>query len=296
MFTVVEMAVEARIPKEAVKSLIEHCGKLGEETGREASEVFKEFLELMKKYMDYFFSEPWPQTLDRTFGFGEVEKGFIKSGKSYKAECERFNVVLLKRNISLEGFDGEGFDEDFKFYGRKECWDCGVPDAVRLRQYVKDLEEDVKKFEEEVKGKNPSWLAVEMSKHYKKPEEVKSHKMSHVELKVYEDVGETRGKSCSVENKYKCPYRARSKMLIKAGGLAKFIWQQILWYDHHWNPSEDQVSDVEDKKWTHYNEPGIIDVTSYGDIVKAINDGRFEKIVQEHKKYMEETGAEPWQY
>jgi len=196
----------------------------------------------------------------------------------------------------LEGFDGERFDENLKFYGRKECWDCVVPDAVRLRQYVKDVEEDIKKYEEEVKGENPSWIAVRMSEHYRKPEEVKHRKFTLVELKVYEDVGEAEGKSCSVENRYKCPYGARSKKLIEAGGLAKFVWKEIRWYDHHWNPIGDHVSAVGVTKWDHFDEPGIIDVTSYEDIVKAVDDGRFDKIFEEHKKYMEETGAEAWQY
>jgi DNA-binding LytR/AlgR family response regulator len=38
----------------------------------------------------------------------------------------------------------------------------------------------------------------------------------------------------------------------------------------------------------HFGEPNITDVTSYDDIFKALNDGRLEKIIEEHKKYMKE--------
>jgi hypothetical protein len=40
--------------------------------------------------------------------------------------------------------------------------------------------------------------------------------------------------------------------------------------------------------------PPIIDVTDYNDIDKAIDDGRLKKIIEEHKRYMKETGAEIW--
>jgi hypothetical protein len=45
-------------------------------------------------------------------------------------------------------------------------------------------------------------------------------------------------------------------------------------------------------KWYHYNETPIIDVTSYDDILKAIDDGRLNRIIDEHKRYMKETHCE----
>jgi len=38
-------------------------------------------------------------------------------------------------------------------------------------------------------------------------------------------------------------------------------------------------------KWYHFGEPSIIDVTSYEDIIKAVEDGILEKIIEERKKY-----------
>jgi hypothetical protein len=36
----------------------------------------------------------------------------------------------------------------------------------------------------------------------------------------------------------------------------------------------------------------MIDVTSYEDICKAVDDGRLDKIVAEHNRYMKESGYE----
>jgi len=41
-------------------------------------------------------------------------------------------------------------------------------------------------------------------------------------------------------------------------------------------------------KWYHYGEPSIIDVTSYEDVLKAIEDGRLKKIIEERERYEEE--------
>jgi hypothetical protein len=47
-------------------------------------------------------------------------------------------------------------------------------------------------------------------------------------------------------------------------------------------------------KWYHYNEPPIIDVTDYDDILRAIDDGRLDTIITEHLRYMKETHCEIW--
>ena len=38
----------------------------------------------------------------------------------------------------------------------------------------------------------------------------------------------------------------------------------------------------------------MIDVTSYDDVTRAIEDGRLDKITDEHTRYMKETGREVW--
>ena len=290
MLKVIGVSGKRRIPKAAVKPLMEYCKKQGEETGRSAAEIFKDYLELMNKYADYFFIESWPQTSDKQFGLSDADASFIKGGRNYGEKCERFTVVCLRRNISIEGFDAAGFDEDFRFYGNRECWDCVIPDAARLRKDIEHIEQAIKEYEEKMKQEQPSWIAMEMSEHYKRPDVVRRNKMMCVQLRLYEDMGGAKGKSCEVENKYRCPYGEESEQLIEDGGLVKFIWRQIEWYDHHWNPSNTFRPAIQDMKWYRYDESSIIDVTSYEDILKAIEDGRLEKIIKDHKKYMEETG------
>lgn len=282
------MSGEHKIPKAVAENLAKYCQKVSSETERIAAEIFREFLELIKKYADYFFSEPWSQKLDKRFELSDADLGFIKGGKSYGEECERFTVVCLRRNMSLEGFDAEGFEEDFNWYGKVACLDCVIPDAVSLREHIKRLEEAIRKNEEEMKQKEPSWIARQMYEYYRRPNVVRENKMRYVELRLYDDLGLAEGKSCDVRNKYKCPYGDQTNELIESGRVAKFVWRIVWWYDLHWNPSEIFRPSAAEMKWYHYDEPSIIDVTSYEDILKAIEDGRLKKIIEEHKRYKEE--------
>jgi hypothetical protein len=100
------------------------------------------------------------------------------------------------------------------------------------------------------------------------------------------------GKSCDVKNKYRCPYGEASEQLIEDGEFAKFVWQEIAWYDTHWNPRHTHIRAQVEGKWYHFGEPSIIEVTSYDDVIKALEDGRVEHIMDEHEKYMDETGYE----
>jgi hypothetical protein len=117
---------EKGIPKSAVKSLMEYCNELGMEAGVSAAEVLKNYLELMKKYADYFFSKPWSEKLDKRFEFSDHDVEFLAGSKNYKDESERFTLVCLRRNMSMEGFDSQGFTEDFKCHGSEKCWGCSV--------------------------------------------------------------------------------------------------------------------------------------------------------------------------
>lgn len=285
------MSGEHKIPKEAARNLAEYCQKLSREDGRPAAEIFKEFLELMKKYADFFFSEPWPETVGKAFsleGFVGEELEFIKGAKTYREECERFTVLCLKRNISLKGFDAEGFEEDYEWFAKLACLYCVVPDAVDLREKIKKVEEAIRKNEEEMRKGNPSEITELMYAYYRKPHVVRENKMMYVELRLYEDLGLAEGKKCDRRNKYRCPYGEQSNELVEWGGLAKSIWKVIWWYDHHWNPNPSYIPSDSDMKWCHYGEPSIIDVTSYEDIVKALEDGRFKRILEEYKRYEKE--------
>ena len=73
--------------------------------------------------------------------------------------------------------------------------------------------------------------------------------------------------------------------------MVNFVWQEIRRYDHHWNPDHTCIPAQVDMKWYHF-EASIIDVTSYDDVMKALDDGRFERVIAEHEKYTDETGNE----
>ncbi len=278
------MSIEKKIPKAAVKPLVEYCQKLSGETGKPAAQIFKEFLELMKKYADYFFSEPWSKEQDKPFGLNDADLNFIKGGKNHNEECERFRVACLRKNISLEGFDAKGFNEDLENYGDKACWGCIVPDSMRLRGDIKRIEEDIRDINEKMKQPEPPYFTKRMYEYYRRPEVVRKHKMMYVELRLYEELGGAEGKVCEVKNKYKCPYGDEANELVEYGELATFVWRQIEWYDTHWNPTETMKPAADEMKWYHYGEPSIIDVTSYEDVIKAVEDGRLKKIIKEREK------------
>lgn len=113
--------------------------------------------------------------------------------------------------------------------------------------------------------------------------------LREVEWRVYNELGEANNRTCKVVNYFKCPYGEERRKLIENGSLACEIWEHIEWYDQHWNKNDTFKAAESEMKWYHYGEPGIIDVTSLDDIVKALEDGRFDKIVEEHERYMKET-------
>jgi hypothetical protein len=270
----------SKIPKSAVKPLMEHCERLSGETGRSAADIFREYLELMKKYADFFFSEPWPEKLDKQGALNDEYVKFIEGGGSHEERCERFTLVCLRRNMSVEGFDSEGFREDFKFYGGIKCWCCSINKAAGLREQAGLIEKHRREMEQ-VKWEESS-------------EVVKQHKMLLVGLRLYEELGGAGGRSCRVKIKYACPYGEESEQLIEKGRSVETLWKHIEWYDCHWNASYTYRPSDQEMKWYHYGEPSIIDVTSYDDVLKAREDGRLERIIQEHERYMKETGREIW--
>jgi hypothetical protein len=271
--------MKRKLPRSAVKSLIEYCKKAAGEGDDSASDLFRRYLELMKKYEDFFFGKPWPETLDRTYGlFSQEERDFVEASGSYGEKCERAIVVRLRHTISLEGFDSKRFEENDDL-GSVPCWDCRVPEAVSLRKEITEYEQ-----------RKRETITKDMQEFYRRPDVVREAEMRVVKLRFYEDKGGAEGKSCEVKNKYRCPYGEASEQLIEDGRFAEWLWREIEWYDYHWNPRRTWTPAQVDMKWYHFGEPSIIDVASYDDVIKALDDGRLERIIEEHKKYMKEMG------
>lgn len=276
------------IPKAAVIPLIKHCNKLAEKNDRSGLEIFEEYLILIKKYSDYFFSED--QAVEPGFWsyFSNGDWNFAEAGKSRKEKAERFVVVCLKESVSMKGFDAERFDQQFEMGGKISCWDCLVSEAMYLREFLVKLEQAKKENEEEMKKSEPSSLTVDMYRHYRRPEVMRTDKMIEVHLKFLEEFALTEGKTCTVENKHFCPYGARCKQLIRYGWETWALWEYVEWYDEHWNGSLYSEPRPKDLEWYHFGEPKMIDVTDYEDIVKALDDGRMERIVKEYARYKKE--------
>jgi hypothetical protein len=282
--------VRRAIPKKAVKALIEHCNRFGEKTGRSGAGVFSDYLKWMKKHADYFFSSPWPQKYVPKKGgwLTELECVFIDGSGGYDEEIERFTIVLLKRNLSLEGFNAEYFESEFDFYGRMACRDCGVPEAVRLREYTKKLEETMLEMNEKVSSGLMDDFWARVYEYRKSPECTRSDRMAYVKLEFLEADGGAEGKTCSIRNKYLCPYGAKALELIDLGGVVGFLWRLVEFYDAHWNVSHTRTPPSSEDKWFHWGEAGILDVTRREDILLALEDGRMNKISLEYAGYTKE--------
>jgi hypothetical protein len=213
------------------------------------------------------------------------EYRFIEESENYEGDVERFTVVLLKRNLSLEGLKVEYFDSEFDFYGRMFCEGCTVPEAMHLREYIKKLEESNAWIEEKKKlePNDPFWDR--LYGHRFSPESIRSGKMARVELEFMEVDGEAEGKVCEVRNKYLCPYGAKSWELIKLGNMVRYLWRLVDFYDRQWNGPQMYTPSPSEAKWYHMGEPSLLDVTSRDDILKALEDGRMDKIADEFKRY-----------
>ena len=161
-------------------------------------------------------------------------------------------------------------------YGSEICWSCAIFQAQHAK---KEVESNTEYWAEEI-GK----LSKEMRLGVERNEALRD-----VEWRVYNELGEANNRTCKVLNYFKCPYGNERRDLIENGSLASEIWENIKWYDQHWNKDNVHKAPESESKWYHYGEPEIINVTSLDDIVKALEDGRFEKIIEEHEQYMKET-------
>jgi len=288
---VAQASKKGKLPKSAVRSLMEYCEKLASESNDSAAEIFRGHLELMKKYGDFFFSDLWPQKPDGGLGLSEEQAEFIEEAKDYVEKCERFQVMCLKRNISLEGFDPEHFTGEFNWFGRQACWDCLVPEAMELRKQIAAGEQRRKENEEAMNSGEPSWMTKRMHEFYDLPDVVRSCRMRLVELRFCDEIGLAAGKNCEVRHRYECPYGEESEQLVRSGGRGRIAWRLVEWYDSHWNGTHTVIPAACEMKWYHFDEPSVIDVTSYEDVLKATEDGRLQSVLEEFKKHEKETGS-----
>lgn len=101
-----------KLPRTAIEDLTETCNLMSKCSGQPAQEIFKRYLRLIDKYDYYFFSGPWPAKYDFTQAttFTEEDMQFLlgteKETVDISEASDRFDVVCLKKSISLEGSPG----------------------------------------------------------------------------------------------------------------------------------------------------------------------------------------------
>jgi hypothetical protein len=122
----------------------------------------------------------------------------------------------------------------------------------------------------------------------------KEDAMRDVEWRFYNELAGAKNHTCDVVNYFQCPYGKEWRTLFDDGSAAHEMWEHLEFYDRHWNRSTTWIPPASEMKWFHFNELAIIDVTSFEDVLKALDDGRIDKIIQEHERYMKETGREIW--
>jgi len=278
--------VGKKLPKTAVKPLLQHCVELSKESGKPAKQIFKEILELMEKHKDYFFNKRWPETRKNQLERCEENSAFIEAGKNMEDRLERFTLFCFKRNISMEGFDVDRFKGDYESYGGRECYRCSVPEAMKLRKDTELLKSQWKETWEDMKREKPSWLSIRMAENNKKPEVIRQHKTYFVKLRLYEDeeIGGAKGKSCDVRNKYKCPYGELSEDLIEYGHIVELMIKAMEWYDENQKSGFHDDFFSGDGKFDY--ESISVDLASLHDVREAVSDRRMSKLVNKYIEYM----------
>jgi hypothetical protein len=100
------------------------CEWMSKFNAESAGEILKFYLGLMDKYDYYFFSEPWPENydFDRATTFTDADHAFLSASKEEFAD--RFQTVLLKKNLYLTGFMGIGMMWTQQAYEEQQPTQC----------------------------------------------------------------------------------------------------------------------------------------------------------------------------
>ena len=77
-------------------------------THEPAGKILKGYIKLMDKYSDYFFDQPWPKdyNFEAATSFNETDHAFLAANNEEYGD--RFQTMLLKKNLYLNGFNTMG--------------------------------------------------------------------------------------------------------------------------------------------------------------------------------------------
>ena len=96
------------LPKIAIKKMMDEAEEIAKRGFASAADIFEGWMGLIDKYRDYFYCESWPEKFDyeRVTTFTQEDIDFIdENDEEY---VDRVSAVLLKKSISLEGFNVNG--------------------------------------------------------------------------------------------------------------------------------------------------------------------------------------------
>lgn len=136
-----------------MKPLLEACNMYSIMRARymSAAEYFEKFMGLIERYADYFFSEPWPEKYDReeATSFSDEDLNFVDEG-DVKELYDRLTTVSLRKNMSLEGFEGyHGMERTIDAYYEEFVRPAFVPVVESFRNLMD--EKDARKVLDELK-------------------------------------------------------------------------------------------------------------------------------------------------
>ena len=96
------------LPKIAIKKMMDEAEEIAKRGFASAADIFEGWMGLIDRYRDYFYCESWPEKFDyeRVTTFTQEDIDFIdENDEEY---VDRVSAVLLKKSISLEGFNVNG--------------------------------------------------------------------------------------------------------------------------------------------------------------------------------------------
>jgi len=169
-------------------------------------------------------------------------------------------------------------------YGKLICWRC----AISLAQDAKKELDRHERYWQENGGEaaKEAWykeVGEPRASNFRKDDDVRQ-----VKWRIFNELAEANNRTCKIQNYFRCPYGDAWHQLLEDGQDAYHLWGHIEWYDRHWNRDDKVTPAADERRWYHYDEPPIIDVTSFDDIDRAIDDGRLAKIIDEHTRYKKE--------
>jgi len=175
-------------------------------------------------------------------------------------------------------------------YGKMVCWGCVIQ---RAQDAKKELDRHTRYWQENGGETAKERWYQEAGEPYTSSFR-KDDAIRQVEWRIYNELAEVNNRTCEILNYFHCPYRDARDQLLQDGDDAHWLWEHIRWYDYHWNRDHTFTPAASEHEWYHYGEPPVIDVTNYDDIMRAIDDGRLDKIIDEHLRYMKETDRKIW--